>query len=170
MAGTYHLKLSILVLGGAIVLHSGSVRAQSGPEPGCFHRAYSEDHLKRNPDQVVAAMRLKIFDSGNERHAQMDVRFANQGHVRRTGYGGQRLKQLLVCTETSNGRQRCGVECDGGLMVVTRQDASGLTFETDYLVVGEAEQCGGAVDLAEKPGERVSYRLMRAQANVCSDM
>ncbi|MEP3278623.1 MAG: hypothetical protein ABJN26_18505 [Stappiaceae bacterium] len=157
-----------LIFGGMLI--AAPSFAKGAPEQGCYHRDYSRDHLKENPDQVVSAMRLKIYDSGNERHAAMEVQFANQGHAGRDGHGNKQMKQYLVCFSNSGGAPTCGVECDGGQMRLVKQDGAGLTFETDYLMVGETEQCGGAVDLAEHPGQSVRYRLNRAGPNICSDM
>jgi len=60
------------------------------------------------------------------------------------------------------------VECDGGSMEITRADAKILLFRTDYLLVGDADQCGGPVDLAEKVNEKVTYKLMRVADSQCA--
>lgn len=144
--------------------------AQSGPEPGCYSRSYSADHLKRHPDQVVSDMTMFVYDQDGGRYAKMIVAFANQGHVRRNGSELQVLDQFLLCFDNADGTPGCAVECDGGSFRVTRQDKSGLTFQTRYLMVGEADGCGGQIDLAEIPGRAVKYRLNRVGRKMCFGM
>ena len=157
---------------GAVLGFAGvqGALAQLGPEPGCFTRTYTAAHLKAQPDQVVAAMKLLIFDQGGGRYAKMSVLFANQGHVRRDGHGPQVLDQFLLCYDNADGPPTCSVECDGGSMRVTRQSKTGLTFETDYLMVGSSDECGGMIDLAEKPRQLVKYRLTRVGPQMCVGM
>ncbi len=157
-------------LTSGLILCVGGAWAQSGPEPGCYSRNYSAAHLQSQPDQVVAAMKLKIYDQDGGRFARMIVSFANQGHVRRDGHGAQVLDQFLLCFDESDGTPICAVECDGGSFRITRQDKTGLTFETDYLMVGNTEECGGLINLAEKPRESVKYRLGRVDPQNCQGM
>lgn len=135
--------------------------------PGCFERNYSDAHLAKNPAQVVDRMVLHLTSNGDETVGRIWITTARQGHVMAAGLGGQRFSQFLICWAELDGLQRCGVECDGGTFTVTRRDDKSLTFETKYLLVGEIEDCGGAVDLAEAPGQMVSYRLNAAADAVC---
>ncbi len=155
----------VLALAGA----PGTVAAQGGPVPGCFERVYTPAHLAAHPEQVVAEIRLKVYDEGGERYAAMRVLFADQGHVRRDGFGGLEMDQYLVCFDGS-GAPGCAVECDGGSFRVRKQDAGGITFRTDYLMVGDTEGCGGAADLAERVGQAVDYRLNRVEDMACAGM
>lgn len=140
--------------------------------PGCYERIYSDDHLARHPQQVVWQIRLKV-DGGTTagtQAARLEVIAANQGHARRDDNHGRELTQGLSC-ETTRGVPLCRVECDGGALRVTKQDGGGLTFSTDYLMVGEqGPGCGGLMDLAEMPGQSVAYRLNRVPAAVCGRM
>jgi hypothetical protein len=53
-------------------------------------------------------------------------------------------------------------------MSITRLDAEVLEFRTDYLMVGdEADVCAPGVDLAERPGVPVTYRLFRQSNRAC---
>ena len=70
----------------------------------------------------------------------------------------------------SRGKRGCSVECDGGSFEITRDDGTVLDLRTRYLMVGETEDCGGAVDLAEENDRWVTYRLMRAADAACADM
>lgn len=142
------------------------------PDLGCYERVYSADHLKSHPEQVVSAIRMLVFDHKEyaDRIASMEVLFANQGHVRAAGMGEQLLRQSLFCGQNSSGEGWCSVECDGGGFTVTKQDNSGITFRTDYLMVGDTEGCGGTIDMAEIPGKPVLYRLNRTSEAVCGGL
>lgn len=156
--------LACLWAGGA------GMAAADGPGSGCYVRGYSDEHLARNPAQVVRQIRLRIFrQDGGDTAATMRVLTSDQGHVAQWGQGGQVFDQFLICW-SEDGRDLCAVECDGGLMEIVRQDGRGLTFRTRYLMVGETGECGGAVDLAEVPGQPVSYKLYRADPADCAGM
>ncbi len=141
-----------------------------GPATGCFARDYSDAHLAGAPQQVVDQIALRIYrQDGGALVAALRVLTADQGHVKQWGLGGQRFDQFLLCGADSDGAY-CSVECDGGSMDIIRQDAGGLTFRTRYLMVGDTGGCGGAVDLAEVPGQDVAYRLDRVADSACAGM
>ncbi len=149
---------------------AGASGAQEMPREGCYARSYGAAHLNAHPDQVVASMRMRVAVEDGLRFAAMEVTFADQGHAGRDGFGGRTLRQWVDCREDGQGRPFCGVECDGGWFTVTGQDAAGLTLRTEYLMIGDTEGCGGAVDLAEVPGQAVSYRLNRVADADCEGM
>ncbi len=142
--------------------------AAAGPEPGCWVRNYSPSHLARNPAQIVASITLKVqqVPGLRDRHATLAATFADQGRVAGGPYAGQMLVQQLTCWQDGP-LKGCSVECDGGSFVVTRENAASLTIETDYLMIGDTEGCGGVEDLAESTGRPVKYRLDRADASLC---
>lgn len=153
----------------ALALMAGPVLAE-GPAEGCFTRVYSDAHLAKYPDQVVKSLRLKVaYNADFEgRLALMEVVAANQGHAARDGLGGQTLIQSLICWTDSDGWNGCSVECDGGSFRVAKDTGKTMTIRTDYLMVGDNEEsCGGAIDLAERPGEPVSYRLNLMPDTAC---
>ncbi|MEO1140385.1 MAG: hypothetical protein AAFW87_13115 [Pseudomonadota bacterium] len=115
-------------------------------------------------------MILSVYEENDLVFATIAATFADQGHAGRDGYGDQTLWQRLECLRDGQDRPFCGVECDGGTFAVTRQDAGGLTLRTEYLMIGDTEGCGGAVDLAEVPGQMVTYRLSRVDAARCEGM
>ncbi|WP_299419441.1 hypothetical protein [uncultured Shimia sp.] len=153
------------------VLLSGALMAgpalAEGPPEGCYVRDYSDAHLAGQTAQVVDWMQLWIYSDENQNKlANMLVGFTNQGHVAGTQHAGQVMDQFLLCFD-SGGRKGCTVECDGGNFFVTRDSGDAMTIETRYLMVGETDSCGGAVDLAEVPGKAVKYKLFRADAQRC---
>lgn len=162
-----YIKLPSMLLLAAFAL---PVQAQSVPPEGCYERAYSQEHLAKNPDQVVEQIVVKFGQKAGDRIARMSVFTANQGHVRASGNGNQLLDQYLYCFAPRNGGKNwtCHVECDGGSMEITRADAKTLLFRTNYLVVGDSDQCGGPVDLAEKINKKVTYKLTRVADNQCA--
>ena len=154
---------------GVLVAAGLAVPVAAEPTFGCYERIYSAEHLAGQPDQVVQEIRLSLSKQQEfgEWVAGMEVLTANQGHAARDGLGGQRLTQFLICWE-NDGRRGCSVECDGGSFTITRDDGKRLAFRTDYLMVGDTEGCGGAMDIAEKDGQAVSYRLQRVSEARCA--
>lgn len=166
MLYTTQIKLSTLVLVAAFSL---PLQAQAAPPEGCYERTYSQAHLAKNPDQVVEQIAVKFGQNAGERVAQMSVLTANQGHVKASGSGGKLLDQYLFCFAPQDGDKNwvCRVECDGGNMEIIRADAKTLLFRTKYLMVGDRNECGGPVDLAEKINQSVTYKLTRVADSQC---
>lgn len=157
------------IIAGIGSLVAGAALAE-GPDLGCYARTYSDAHLAQNPAQVVQRMVLRTrWDDHSDTYAEMWVETADQGHVAAAGQGRQLLEQTLTCWSQGN-TDFCGVECDGGSFSVVQQDARGLTLQTSYLMVGDVEGCGGAVDLAEAPGQTTRYRLNRVGDTICEAM
>ena len=155
---------------GVLALMALPLQAQSAPPQGCYQRDYSDQHLAKNPAQVVDQIAVKFGQSGGDRVAQMSVLTANQGHVRASGHGGQMFEQYLYCFAPSGGDKNwtCSVECDGGSMEILRADGKTLLFRTNYLLVGESDECGGPIDLAEIQDKSVTYKLTRVANSQCA--
>ena len=149
------------------VAFGAGVALAEGPQHGCYMRDYSEAHLAKHPTQIVDWMTLWVYeDEDRDTMANMTVGFARQGNVRGTVFAGETVSQALVCFDM-DGVPGCGVECDGGYFTVERDQADGMTIETRYLLVGDTDECGGAVDLAEVEGQAVRYRLNRVDSGQC---
>ncbi|MCP4818056.1 MAG: hypothetical protein GY883_02630 [Shimia sp.] len=155
-----------VVVAAAAALGAGGAQAV-GPELGCYTRDYSDAHLAKYPRQIVDWMTLWVHeDEDGHPMASMTVGFADQGHVAGTAFGGQMASQFLVCLDIE-GVPACGVECDGGYFTVVKDSADSMTIETSYLMVGDVDSCGGAVDLAEVQGQAVRYKLNRVESGMC---
>lgn len=163
---TYIRLVTLVFLAG----FSLPLQAQSAPPEGCYERNYSAAHLAKNPDQIVAQIAVKFGQRAAERIAQMAVLTANQGHVQASGNGNRLLDQFLFCFAPKDGDKNwtCRVECDGGGMEIKRADANTLLFRTDTLYVGDANECGGPVNLAEKINQSVTYKLTRVADDQCA--
>lgn len=139
---------------------------------GCFRRDYSADHLARNPNQHVAAIRLN-FTKGDgamyPRFVTVKGRFADQGRAKLDRVAGRSFTQSAFCTDTG-GKGRCHVECDGGTLDIRALKGDTLEVSTDYFVLEGAEGCEALSDLAELGGGATTYRLTRAPASDCSGM
>ena len=164
MRNITYIKTLILALAMAIPL-----QAQSGPAQSCYARDYSAKHLAGQPKQVVDRINILFSEVGDDLFATMSVLTANQGHVRKSGNGGQWFKQYLLCYQNNNTKSgwSCDVDCNGGTMAITRNDGKILEFRTNFLLIGGAEACGGPVDLAEVKGTPVTYRLYRVADSEC---
>lgn len=165
------LGSALVAPGAAVLALAGADTVQADPTYGCFSRDYSAAHLAKHPAQIVDTIRLKLMNQPEYDAwiGLMDVKTANQGHVRRSGHGGQTFSQFLICWE-DGGKRGCSVECDGGSFDIKREDGNVLDLRTRYLMVGETEECGGAVDLAEENYRWVTYRLKRMADAACADM
>lgn len=145
--------------------------AAAEPE-GCFARVYSDAHLAKYPAQVVRSISMSFGDFGGDRVPWVDVEaeIANQGHARGTGQGGNTYGQIARCTQSGNSKTgwSCSVECDGGTMRIDRLDAKSLLVSLEYFIMNTGDDCGGEVDLAEVPGQSVSYKLERQSDAVCA--
>lgn len=165
MPNTTYIKPLLAALAIAMPL-----QAQSAPPQGCYERDYSASHLASQPKQVVDNIAIRFVPRRGELTMDLLVLTANQGHVRQSGHGGQVFEQILYCSKgmLTDGIWACGVECDGGVMEITRDDGKILEFRTKYLLVGETDECGGPVDLVETQGVSVTYRLQRVADSQCS--
>lgn len=139
--------------------------------PGCYQRTYTDAHLRSHPDQVVRSVRLWVGQWMTEvaREGMIEVVPANQGHARGEPWVGARLQQFLICGNEANS-PRCQAECGAGSLEVREQGASGMLFRTRDLLVGTTGECGGVMDMAEIPGQWVSYRLNRVPDSACYGM
>lgn len=156
----------LMIAGAALVCVSAGPLKAADPMMGCFMRDYSDAHLAKHPAQVVDEIALSVRQAGEFINGTLWVLTARQGHVAHSGLGGRLLKQQLLCWKEM-GTMNCFVECDGGGFTVTKATGDSLTFRTNFLLVGDENGCGGPVDLAENPGQPVSYRLNRADPTVC---
>ncbi|SMX30275.1 hypothetical protein TRP8649_04418 [Pelagimonas phthalicica] len=165
------MRIFKLVTLSAALAACGSFAAANDIRPGCYERIYSQSHLASHPDQHVAAIRMKVGEwiTNVSRDTRLEATFANQGQVRGTGAAGRTMAQFLFCG-TEDSWDRCQAECDSGSLQVIKQSNSSMTFRTRYLMVGDAQSCGGYVDLAEIQGQWVSYRLNRVPDANCRGM
>lgn len=147
---------------------SGAVAEPTGPTLGCFAREYSKEHLATHPDQFIARMVLwfHVDQSGTTEVGNMAIWTANQGRIANTDQVNRRYDQFLLCWEDAQ-QVKCAVECDGGSLNVSHDDGTKLVFETDGLWVGETDECGGAINLTEKPNEPVAFLLNRTGESQC---
>ncbi len=109
---------------------------------GCFARTYSEAHLASHPNQQVAQLILRFSqDDWEVREGQTETLDLVAGivHFRdepQTPYA------LLPgpCMPDEDGNPTCGVECDGGWMVLKRSTRTpgSVLLETSYIRTGRA--------------------------------
>jgi hypothetical protein len=155
-------------VGLVVALIAGPAVAQDLPK-GCFARDYSASHLRDNPQQNVASIRLNFrrgtAESGGAPTMDVLVRLADQGRARAEGFGGAVLTQVGYCF-ADGGEWTCGVECDGGIMEIGRVQGDTLDVKTNFFLIGDTDECGGSFDLAENSGT-TTYRLQKAAASAC---
>lgn len=149
-----------------ISLAAGPLAAQVPDAWQCFARGYDAAHLAANPRQGVEALRLWFYDADladpASRAVIVEARMAHQGQALAAGVGGLTLSSTLYCEGDG-----CFVECDGGGFTV-RPFGEGIELTTTGAVIGTAESCGGAADLAE--GGLTRYRLAAVPEAACADL
>jgi hypothetical protein len=124
------------------------VPAESGAS-ACWQRLYDEAHLAGHPDQQVTAMTLLMsyltFEDGSEGMHYFGLDVSLRDGRKGSTSGGCWL---------SEGTVRCGVDCDGGGLVLSRNaDGSVLADLDAYGYIRIESECGGA---------RASRRALRS--------
>lgn len=139
----------------------------------CFARVYDPAHLRRHPKQMVKSV---LFHIRYHRHdpakeypqGQRNYYFGMAAKVR-----GQ-TKTLYASGECVPGKGaiHCGVECDGGGVVVQRDGSGGLAIGFSPLSgrIRMTVGCGGGedntVDLTPGADDKL-FRLRRASLSAC---
>lgn len=140
------------------------------PVNGCYAHDYDAAHLAAHPAQGVAALRLWFHDEvpgqTARRAVAVEARMADQGQGARDGVGGLTLTQYAYCDSETG---VCGVECDGGSIVVEPGD-TGISITTGFFVIGNDDVCGGISDLAEATGQVTRYTLAAASIDACESL
>ena len=153
-------KMNRIALAG--VLSILAVPAAAGPDAlGCFTRSYDRAHLAQYPDQVVTAVKLRIYrpPSGNADKYSFLAHFALRGK-------DKPLRTSGICNETAS-RLRCLVECDGGGVDVVPR-ARDATMQLDR-ISGPACNEDSARELTGGKDDRV-FRLDRVNDAACAGM
>ena len=151
------MRLAVLALVAA-------APALAEPE-GCYHRTYDAAHLAAHPEQVVEAISMNFTRDQYGLNVGLDVIAADGGHVGALGLGGQHFDQSLFCYQDDP--VACAVDCDGGSFTVIREAGDVLDIRTETLTVGATEECGGAINIAERVGEPTIYRLYKSAPEAC---
>jgi hypothetical protein len=153
-------KMSRTALAGIVLLLA--VPATAGPDaPGCFTRTYDRAHLAQHPDQLVSAVKLRIYrpPPGNPDKYWFLAQFRLRGK-------DEILRTSGICNEKASGL-RCLVECDGGgVDVVPRARDAMMHLDR---ISGPA--CGedSAQELTGGKDDRV-FRLDRVNDAACAGM
>lgn len=151
-----------LMLATVMIASAGSVFADT-----CYRRAYSEDHLAKNPNQTVALIEMRFTEGAENRQAFARVIFYDSSKVWTNG---------LYCwneepADDPGATMRCGVECDGGTFTVRPKgnDAVYLTTKGGFNVGGA---CPDGDDLlirtvSDTGAEKTVYRLDKVNVESC---
>jgi hypothetical protein len=114
----------------------GELKAFLPPQHGgrvCYTRRYSAEHLAKHPKQTVAEMEFRLTYYQHEPdqswpEGQRNYYFALTAKVKGKA---RRLKAFGECTPVT-GAISCGVECDGGgVLVMRRPDDKALVYFPD---------------------------------------
>ncbi len=132
----------------------------------CYSRTYSDEHLRKNPNQTVRSMVLRFTSEGDERYASVRVTFRD----RDTEYS-----QGLICWDPDKAKYGealigCSVECDGGSFVARTRGEDAILIETrnGFMVSGDC----GEEDLRwvkDKDAAKTVYKLFETHDAYCLD-
>lgn len=118
-----------ILLASAIAL-GVAAPAAAGPDAlGCFARTYDRAHLAQHPDQLITAVKLRIYvppSPSLSGYHWFTARFKLRGRSKTLHAEG-------VCHHEASGL-RCNVECDGGGVDLTPR-ADGATMRLDRIRV-----------------------------------
>jgi hypothetical protein len=133
----------------------------------CWQRLY-EAHLAGHPDQQVTAMTLLMsyltFEDGSEGMHYFGLDVALRDGRKGTTSGGCWLSEGVV---------RCGVDCDGGGLVLSRNDDGSVLADLEaYGYISLESECGGGDGELEsfplEPGrDDKQFLLQPADAKLC---
>jgi len=86
---------------------------------GCFTRAYDDRHLAKHPDQLVTAVKLRIYPSPlDPRTLSFSIWIQKRGEHKALNNAG-------MCQQEGE-ELRCAVECDGGGVRLSKRPPSSL--------------------------------------------
>ena len=143
-----------------------AVPAAAGPDAlGCFTRTYDRAHLARHPEQVVTAVKLRIYrpPPGDLSKYWFLAQFRLRGQ-------DEILRTSGICNEKASGLH-CFVECDGGGVDVVphARDAMMYLDRIRVAACGEDYVDGAGQELTGGKDDRV-FRLDRVAEGVCAGM
>lgn len=150
----------------SLIFFSAAPAVAQDVPTGCFLREYSQEHLAKNPEQIVERISILFTQRDRIVGADVQVLLADQGHAARDGYGGMRAFETAG---NFSEPLRFDIECDGGSFHVLANDAAGITIETEYFRLTDGE-CGGETvrsNLIEDGSESTKYRLFRSDDKTC---
>jgi hypothetical protein len=182
------MKKLFLASVAALLLAIGAAHTETDVL-GCFVRTYDKAHLAKHPDQLVTAVKLRIY------HPSSDVaRNAGWGNVIPTWMNMEvrvRGKNVVLTTsgicrreEPPDTWQRphlkhlpppdalwCGVECDGGGIGVASRGDHAMMYLGGIRVSLKGPSCGDESDevLYGNKDDHV-FRLNRVNERKCANM
>lgn len=113
-----------------MVLAERALPQHFGAEDSCYARQYSQEHLTKNPEQIVSFMRFEHSPKGFDMEFDAEtgivvfdltVRF--KGKVDNYVAFGECRPQ--------NGELKCPIQCDGGQFTIKSKDADSILIYND---------------------------------------
>jgi hypothetical protein len=96
---------------------------------GCFARVYDRTHLAQHPDQIITAVKLRIYPSPSGSH------YARYFSVRMERRGEDKALHSEGYCEQHGSVTSCYVECDGGGIRVFPQSNSTILMRLGRLTM-----------------------------------
>jgi hypothetical protein len=135
----------------ALFLATGTAHAETDVL-GCFVRTYDEAHLAKHPDQLVTAVKLRIYHPPDEARdatwMDLEVKVRGRNVILTTsgicrkeeplGWGASALKRLPPPDALW-----CSVECDGGGIGVASRGDHAMMYLGGIRMSVKSYSCGG---------------------------
>lgn len=141
--------------------------AVAGPAlaDSCYVRDYSPEHLRKNPDQVVARMQIRFIE-GEDRYADVKVRFRDSDRL---------FSQGMNCYDDNgeiykDGVLSCSVDCDGGTFVMRPRGDDAVLISTPWGFIvsgGCGEEDEDIRNVLDRGAESTTFKLYRKELQAC---
>lgn len=152
-AKTFFLSAALIALGSTGIA-----------QKSCFAREYSADHMGKNPNQVVKSIAIRFEGPANDKSS-----VGEWGDV--TAYFNDtstKFAQTLYC-QVIDGKQWCGVECDGGGAEITWKDRDTILIKTkSFIMSGGCD--GSETDMwfvKDLNAKFTTYRVNHTSMDAC---
>ena len=129
----------------------------------CYKRVYSDAHLKKNANQSVREMRLRM-PSDPEGFASAWVKFRDSSRVYEQSFNCY----IVDDPEMPDATRSCSVDCDGGFFFFRpRDDGSVLLTTFGFIVSGGCGEEEETRNVADEGSERTTFKLTKASLSEC---
>lgn len=134
---------------------------------GCYRQDYSEAWLKQNPDQHVAALRLKFSRADDGGGLRVDVSGHFHGRGRRAGLVPEDYAARGEC-QAGAGELTCRSRCDASGFTVASHDDDSIMVSMPHFTFASPPGCAGFSNFTEPKSQPTIFHLERAEASACS--
>jgi hypothetical protein len=157
---------TLLMTGSAWAATFSDLVPQQDGASRCWQRIYSEDHLAGHPAQLVTALSFGAGFEPYEDPEHMGAPGLTVFGMDVTLRGGKTGTTSGGCYLSHDGELNCGVECDGGGVIVDVRDNGDLLIDLEATgSIRMESECGGGDGISSfalEPGSDDKQFLLHA--------